>query len=109
VRLHFTKANWERFETANKTTTIRTKILKAGIYDCYGGSRFKPVFLGKVKIADRTEGMMVRNLTDGDAVKDGFENNTELVMELARLNPKLEWDSDVYIHQVEKLKEVGEK
>ncbi|NYZ78418.1 hypothetical protein H0N96_03385, partial [Candidatus Micrarchaeota archaeon] len=41
--IHFTKANWERFFTVGKTTTIRTKIKKPGIHKVIVGWHGKVV------------------------------------------------------------------
>jgi len=100
MMLRFTKENWERFKTPGKTTTIRMKRLKPGVYNCYGGSRYKPEKLGQVVVEEGPDVMSVYGLILSDALNDGFESLAELLIELAHLNPKLKATNDVYIHKV---------
>lgn len=99
MMIRFTKENWDRFRTHNKTTTIRTKPLKPGVYNAYGGSRYKPEKLGQIMI-ESVDSYPLLTLHDYDAENDGFDGITELIIELAHLNPKLKHIDRVYIHKV---------
>jgi len=113
--VRFTRCNWDRFETHNKQTTIRTHPLKTGSSKAYSGSRYKPEFLGYVWIAPYLQPFpaLVRDLTEKDAVLDGFGPGTvgrddalhELLIELAQRNLKLTLDTRIYVHPARVLSE----
>lgn len=113
--VRFTRSNWDRFETHNKQTTIRTHPLKSGSQKAYGGSRYKPELLGYVWIAPYLKPFptTVRDLTEKDAVADGFgpgllgrdEALRELLIELAHRNPNLTLNTPIYVHPARKLSE----
>ncbi len=103
MRLRFSAENWAKF-AQGKDTTIRTKKLKDGVYDAIGGSRFKPVVLGKVKITYWFA------LTGGvcDLFATGFEHLPKhecfhckmcLAAELLRLSPKQSPHDPVFVHK----------
>lgn len=95
--IRFTRANWERFNNG-KLTTIRFYPVKDGEHAAYCGSRMKPVKLGKVKLLFQSQ-LPARNLSNSDAIMDGFESWKELFFELGRLNPKHSLDGQVYIYR----------
>jgi len=113
--VRFTRCNWDRFETHNKQTTIRTHPLKTGTHKCYSGSRYHPEFLGYIWIAPYLQPLpaLVRDLTEKDAVLDGFGPSTvgrddtlhELLIELAQRNPKLTLNTRIYVHPARVLDE----
>lgn len=99
--IRFTRANWARFATHGKTTTIRTNGgLKRGEYVVFSGPRFKPEEIGTVKIDGIKKACKVKLLTKKDALADGFNSRDELLFELARLNKELTLDSFVYVYRV---------
>jgi len=101
MMIRFTKENWERFKTHNKTTTIRTKPLKPGVYNAYGGSRYKPEKLGQIMVEEPAVTRAANELILSDALNDGFDSLMELGMVLGRLNPKMTaHDTILYIHKV---------
>jgi hypothetical protein len=96
MNIRFTESNWARFKLG-KETTIRSRLLANGVFNVIGGSRFKPVKRGQVELKlEKVKSISI--LSDRDARRDGFANVTDLVMELARLNPKLQWNDIVFIY-----------
>ncbi len=106
--LRFSDANWARFFTHDKQTTIRTKELKLGTHGVYGGSRFKPKRLGSVDVGPCVKKCQVQELLEDDAIHDGFSNLAELLLELGKLNKEITAKTTVYIHYVKVLEKAGE-
>jgi len=85
--IFFTKGNWNRFFTHNKKTTIRFHHVMEGLHSAGSGSRLSGTYkhLGKVIIgkAVEPEGKFVKDLTEHDAMDDGFDSLEELMKELS--------------------------
>ena len=102
--MRMTIENWRRFRTHHKKTTIRLHILGTGLSQeriVLGGPRFKPVRLGRLRVAwNGWNGgyRKVCHLTEVDAINDGFDTLTELIIELAQRNPELTAETGTYIH-----------
>jgi hypothetical protein len=88
--IFFKKNNWNRFFTHKKITTIRFHKIREGLHSAGSGSRISGSYkhLGKVIVGKAVEpdGKMVKDLTEQDAIDDGFDNLAELIKELKSIN-----------------------
>lgn len=87
--IFFKKENWNRFFTHKKKTTIRFHRIKEGLHTAGRGSRTYGNYkhLGKVFVGKpvEPEGKMMKDLTEQDAIDDGFDNLEELMKEIKRI------------------------
>lgn len=99
--INFKKANWNRFFTHGKKTTIRLKPLAVGLHKAMVGNRFKGErkCVGMIEV-NFVQAVKVYDLDGGNANDDGFHNIVELLIVLAHLNKDLTDSSNVYIHSV---------
>lgn len=106
--LRFSPPNWERFETHNKKTTIRTRRIKPGVHTAGKGSpqwRTWVPWPQKVYVYTEEKACKVCELTEQDAKDDGFDSLCELLLELGKLNRGITAETTVYKHPVIRLKD----
>jgi len=101
--IRFTKSNWERFFSHGKKSTFRIHHKGIGHYMVYGGSYYNPIKFGALNIIKVDAGKPFKELTEQDAVDDGFDSLEELKKEIKRLN-KITDETILYKHWVENVK-----
>ena len=105
--IRFTRGNWDRFFGKNKKSTFRIKPKKIGHYNVYGGSYYKPVKFGELNITKVEQGKKLKDLTEQDAIDDGFDTLEELKKEVNRLN-KITGETMLYKHWVNNIRKLLE-
>ena len=104
--VRYAENNWSKyFDGSGKKTTIRHHELKTGFHATTGGSRFKPKRLGSHYVHPYSKMCLVKELTEQDARNDGFNNLCELLLELAKRNPTIQADTQVWIHPTSQQKD----
>jgi len=94
--MRFNRRNWIKyFDGSNKKTTIRLRKSKSGHHKAYAGSYYHPELLGEFDIIKIVE-IRYKDLTEQNAMDDGFKTLEELKVELEKLNGKISEDRILY-------------
>lgn len=103
--MRFTRKNWNKFfDGSDKSTTIRVKMSKLGHHKAYAGPYMKPEILGEFDIVSITS-KLYKELTDEDAINDGFNSLYDLKLELLNLNGgSMLSDQLLHIHHVQNVR-----